>query len=454
MRYHDFTLTMTEHQGQGYDLTAISSETGRVSIVLPLPPPELREQFGRVSAVLHGGASAAVAQATGEALFRWITTGPVESHLRVAWDRAQRSRAGLRIRLSIDPPEIAAWPWELLRDPARGHVFATSPSTLLVRYYDQTEHFGSLVEQETDLPLNLLLVLPTTPDLRLAQERENIERVVAMLPDVLRLYVLEGIVTRTDLTDALLVGNYDIVHFSGHGTFKDGRGYIGLNLPNGKPDWMDGAALSQVAVNYQSTRLVILNACSSGRVDDALAFQGLAPQMVRFGVPAVIAMQYPIGDDAAITFAHEFYKSLCLGEGAGQVDVAVAYARSMLAIVHPRSLAWTTPVLYTHAADGVIYRLTSATDGRSALDPILRRARLESLQASLNESAALDDDFRGADATNLFAWRQTLRRAEESYRARLNDPQPEVRELAGRGLALVQQRLAALDAALTAAARK
>jgi len=133
--------------------------------------------------------------------------------------------------------------------------------------------------------------------------------------------------------------------------------------------------------------------------------------MVRFGVPAVVAMQYPIGDDPAITFAREFYKSLCLGEGAGQVDVAVAYARSMLAIVYPHSPAWAAPVLYTHAADGIIYRLTPATDSRSALDPILRRARLETLQASLDESAALDDDYKGADATSLFAWRQTLRRA-------------------------------------------
>lgn len=454
MRYHDFTLTITEHAGQGYDLAAVSSETGRVSVVLPLPSPELQAQLGRVSEVLRGGAADTTARAAGEALFRWVTVGPVESHLRVAWDRAQRDRAGLRIRLSIDPPEVAAWPWELLRDPARGHVFATAPSTLLVRYYDQAQHFGSLAEQETDLPLNLLLVLPTIPDLQLAQERSNIERVVAAMPDVLRLHVLDGLVTRTALADALLVGDYDIIHFSGHGTFTNGRGYLSLNRADGTPDWLEGTALAQIAVNYRSTRLVLLNACSSGRVDDAQAFQGLAPQLVRLGVPAVIAMQYPIGDAAAITFAHEFYKALCVGAGAGQVDAAVAYARSMLALVHPRSPAWAAPVLYTHAADGVIYRLTSRGAGPAALDPILRRARLETLQASLDESAALDDDFKGADAASLFAWRQTLRRAEEAYRARLDDPQAEVQALARRGLALAQQRLQAVDAALAAAARK
>ncbi len=66
-----------------------------------------------------------------------------------------------------------------------------------MRHYDQTQHFGSLAEQETALPLNLLLVLPSTSDLQLAQERQNIERVVAAMPDVLRLHVLDGIATRT-----------------------------------------------------------------------------------------------------------------------------------------------------------------------------------------------------------------------------------------------------------------
>lgn len=452
MRYQDFTFTITAHQGGSYDLTAVGSETGRVSAVLPPPPAELTAALARVAEALHGGDTEATRSA-GEALFRWVAPPAIESHLRIAWDRAQRGRAGLRIRLSIDPPEVATWPWELLRDPERGHVFATSPSTLLVRYYDQANRFGSLAEQETDLPLDLLLVLPVIPDLQLAQERQNVERVVAAMPDVLRLRVLDGVVTRVDLTDALLVGNYDIVHFSGHGAWVDGRGYVTLNKPAGTLDWIDGPTLAQIAVNYQSTKLVVLNVCSSGRVDDARAFQGLAPQMVKYGMPAVVAMQYPIADDAAVTFAHEFYKALCLGDGAGQVDVAVAYARSMLAILHPHSGAWAAPVLYTHAADGVIYRLTPAT-ARAALDPIQRRARLDALAASLDKTAALQDDFAGADPALLFTWRQTLRRTEESYRARTNDPQPEVRQLAERGLRGVRDRLQALDAALAASARK
>jgi hypothetical protein len=453
MRYHDFTLTITAHQDDGYDLAAVGSETGRVSVVLPPPPPELRQALARVAEVLQGGDTEGATRAAGEGLFRWVAPRAIESHLRIAWDRAQCDRAGLRIRLSIDPPEVAAWPWELLRDPERGHVFATSPATLLVRYYDQASTFGSLAQQETGLPLNLLLVLPTTPDLQLEQERRNVEQIVASMPDVLRLHVLDGVITRVDLTDALLVGSYDIVHFSGHGAFVGGRGYVTLNHTDGTLDWIDGPMLSQVAVNYQSTKLVVLNVCSSGRVDDARAFQGLAPQMVKYGLPAAVTMQYPIGDDEAITFAREFYKSLCLGDGAGQVDVAVAYARSMLAILHPQSPAWAAPVLYTHAADGVIYRLTQ-TAARMTLDPVMRRAQVGALAKSLDATTELQDDFAEADPVQLFAWRQTLRRAEEAYRARVNDSQPEVRRLAERGLQVVQSRLQALDAALTANARK
>ena len=141
----------------------------------------------------------------------------------------------------------------------------------------------------------------------------------------------------------------------------DGRGYVALNLRDGRPDWIHSGTLAQLALSHKPIKLVVLNACGTTRGDDGRAFQGLAPQMVRSGVPAVVTMQFPITDEAAATFAQEFYKRLCAGEDAGQVDVAVTYARGMLAALHAGDHSWAAPVLYTHAADGVIYRLPTQT---------------------------------------------------------------------------------------------
>lgn len=451
MRYQNFTITVSAAQAEGYTVTALGEEVGRATAVQTAPDAELRALVAAASTAQEPDATESVLRAAGEGLFRWLTADPIEGHLRLAWDRAQRVQQGLRVRLSVDAPELAAWPWELLHDPLRDHTFAASPNTLLVRFLDQANRFGGLAQQETELPLNLLQVLPLTPDLDLAQERRNLEYVAQAMPEILQVRALEGVVTRADLADALLMGDYDIVHFSGHGAFVDGRGYVGLNKPDGSLDWIHSGAISRLAVNYRSIKLVVLNMCSSGQVDDGRAFKGLAPQMVRYGVPAVVAMQFPITDAAATTFGREFYKRLCLGEDAGQVDVAVAYARGMLAVLHPDERSWAAPVVFTHAPDGVIYRLPQHDQARQALDPIAQRARLAALTKSLQASRALPEDWLLADANTLFAWRHTLRRAEEAYRAHTTTPNPEAQQVAHAGLTLVQERLASLEKALAAA---
>ncbi len=442
MQYHDFTITINEFQGAGYPVTALAEELGRVATALPAPDEKLRAHLAEVAELQVRGDGEAALAAAGSALFRWLTPEPVETHLRLAWDRAQRNGRGLRLRLTIDSPEISAWPWELLRDPEREHLFALSPATPLVRYFDQANRLGALAEQAAALPLSLLLVLPQTADLDLAAERRSIEEVASSLTTALRVRTLAGLVTRTDLADALLTGDYDIIHFGGHGAFVDGRGYIGLNQPDGTADWIHSGTLSRLAVNYRAVKLVIMNACNSGKLEDGRGFQGLAPQMVRFGVPAVVAMQYPITDAAAHTFAREFYKRLCLGDGAGQVDVALTYARGMVSVLHADEDArgWAAPVLYTHAADGVIYRLPQAES-----QPTAGHAQLQALTGSLQTSLGINDDWALADPGVLATWRQTLLDAEAAYRTHLDDRQPEAQAAARKGLAVIQRRLAAMQ---------
>ncbi len=451
MRYQDFNIVISASRGGEYLVAAVTEDQGRVSDTLPPPDPDLRAQLARIVDHDQAGDMDAFSRTTGSALFRWLMPPAIESHLRIVWDRARRNGHGLRLRLSIDAPELATWPWELLHDPVREHTFAVSPDTLLVRYFDQAAAFGSPADQRTDPPLDLLLVLPAAPDLDLAREQLAVETVAAAMPGALRVHTLKGVITRVDLADALLLGDYDMVHFSGHGAFIDGRGYVALNKPDGTQDWVHSGALSRLAVNYGSIRLVVLNVCSSGRTDEARAFQGLAPQMVRHGVPAVVAMQFPITDEAATTFSREFYRRLCLGEDAGQVDVATTYARGMLAVLHPDALSWAAPVAYTHASDGVIYRLPQNERARQALDPVAQRKRLAVLRASLQTSHELAEDWLLADPDMLLRWRETLRQAENAYRVHVVSSDGEAQQVAQAGLTLMRDRLATLEKTLAPA---
>ncbi len=66
-----------------------------------------------------------------------------------------------------------------------------------------------------------------------------------------------------------------------------------------------------------SMKLVFLNSCKGAEVSSTEPLLGMASQLVKCGIPAVIAMQYAIGDDQAILFAREFYRALFRGLGQG-----------------------------------------------------------------------------------------------------------------------------------------
>ena len=446
MRYQNFTITINEFQGDGYPVSALNDGIGRVTTVLAPPGEDLTAKLAALAHPDQPADREGSVRAAGEGLFHWLVGEPIKTHLRLAWDRAHRDGEGLRLRLCIDSPEISAWPWETLYDSERDHSFAASTTTPLVRYFDQANHLNGLTQPQAELPLHLLLVLPFMADLDLARERAGVELVASSFTTDLRVHALHGIVRRTDLADALLTADYEIVHFSGHSASVDGRGYVALNTRDGRPDWIYSGALVQLVRSHKPIRLIVLNTCGITSGEDGRAFQGLAPQLVRSGVPAVVTMQFPITDEVAATFAQEFYKRLCVGEDAGQVDVAVAYARGMLAALHPGDQSWIAPVLYTQAADGLLCQSQQATPAQHASSAL---AELSPLAESLQLSLEMAEDWGWADPGVLSTWQSTLQRAGDAYRGHLADPRPEVQQVARSGLTVIQRRLTAIDKALS-----
>ena len=73
--------------------------------------------------------------------------------------------------------------------------------------------------------------------------------------------------------------------------------------------------------------MVVLNACRSARTDAVDPFGGMAQGLVQQDATAVVAMQFPISDRAAVKFTGEFYGALVDGL---PVDQAVSSARKSL----------------------------------------------------------------------------------------------------------------------------
>ncbi len=312
----------------------------------------------------------------GGRLFESVFSEEVRVCLRKSLELANRQDAGLRVRLHLrGAPALADLPWEYLYDTSLNRFLALSSETPVVRYLELPESVRSL---PISPPLRVLVMISSPTDYpRLDVDREW-AKISEALADVqgLGLVVAERLeeATLPALQRKLRRGTYHIFHFIGHGGF-DEHAQDGVLLLEegemGRGRAVTGQDLGVLLRDHRPLRLVILNACEGARASRTDPFAGAAQSIVQQGIPAVIAMQFEISDDAAIAFSHEFYGALA---DRYPVDAALAEARKGI-YAKTTDLEWGTPVLYLRAADGFIFHLAAtgkagAVHGQMSAAPV------------------------------------------------------------------------------------
>lgn len=272
------------------------------------------------------------------------------------------SEKGLRINLAINElPAIAALPWELLYNPKKKKFLANSNQTPLVRNIELPTSVRNFVVEP---PVKVLVIIPGNSGLDFPKEKEIITKAFAKLADdkAVRIEFLEGLVTEDEIRKKLALENYHILHFTGHGDFKEGQGFLKIDRdPEGadyyaKQGLLSAEIFSNIVGNRRTINLVVLNACQGAENSTVELFKSVAEMLVFREVPAVVAMQHSIEDAAAIRFSREFYLNLCNGPNRGKVDYSISCARSSLydkRNLYP--LSFSTPVLYLRAFSGTIF---------------------------------------------------------------------------------------------------
>ena len=338
--------------GQAYPISVLDSPAGQcdAEFRLPYEAGELDELVERLT---EGRLADAEVQAFGEQIFNALFGGAV-GRLWEASLGTERDQ-GLRLRLRIDPPELQQLPWEFLYDPRRHVYLGADPATPVVRFLSLPVPVETL---EVPAPLHILVASATPQGLNpLGVEREQRLIQASLAPLIERGKVALTFLphaTVSSLSQNARAGAH-VLHFIGHGVMADGsgEGWVLLETETGIPAAVSGSQLGDI-LRGTDVRLAVLNACETAR-STRNALLGVAPQLVASGIPAVIANQFPISDQAAQAIAREFYAAVADNL---PVDVALAEARKIVRASAEQSAAdWGPPVLFMRSPDGRILDL-------------------------------------------------------------------------------------------------
>jgi hypothetical protein len=300
----------------------------------------------------------------GDKLARFLFPPDIANHLNLSLREANNNNKNLRIRLrlDLDQPDLSQIPWEYCR--IRRKFVAQSIETPIVRYLktNQPDYRPLTIEK----PVRLLLVTASPVDekwkqLEVEKEVEAIKTAVKPLEEAGKVVVdeLYNASPRDLVTKIRRTFRPHILHFIGHGTLQEnGEGALVLEdgSPERKPRLVDVDDISQL-LDASDVSLVVLSACETAAHDASDAIMGIAPRLVWEGMPAVIAMQYPVPDQTAILFATELYTFLT---DFYPLDKAVTEARITTYFTSKDKAYWGIPVLFLRAADGVLWQSPAA----------------------------------------------------------------------------------------------
>ncbi|MGE3075038.1 MAG: CHAT domain-containing protein [Dehalococcoidia bacterium] len=358
--YVDFDLQI-EWSGNGYRAQVLDSPGGQAQaeVTVPFSDLELENFILRVGQRRRGrrrieSSDLDVARQFGAKLFQAIIREDIAGTYRSSLVWAQTHGMGLRIRLRLSgAPGLIDIPWEFLFDQSARRFVALSVDSPVVRFLDVP---GVTTPLKVAPPIKILAVIASPSDFEPLQVEDEWKRLQAVADSVTALSIerLEK-PTLSELQRALR-REYHILHFVGHGGFDEATqdGLLVFEDEQGRGNEVSATYLATLLHDADSLRLAVLNACDGARGSRTDQFAGVAQSLLQQGVPAVVAMQFEISDDAALTFAREFYGAFAEGL---PLEAALAEARKSM-FAEQNDSEWATPVLYLRSVGSDIFEIS------------------------------------------------------------------------------------------------
>jgi hypothetical protein len=359
--YHDFEVLIGDQEGAGYPIRVMTSPAGQGEGWFTFPFAEDTFQAA-LSKIVSGHTDESFLIELGAQLFSALFTGDVRARYDESAGLTGRD-SGLRIRLSLDAQPLQELPWELAHNPEKREFLVLSKRSLVTRYLAVPRPTPPL---KVDPPLRILILVAAPDDASPIDADDEVARIHQALHPLLE----EGMVklsiasrcTKRYLRQRLLDLSPHVLHYIGHGSLAESRGVLLLEDQEGRAEGLDGQTLGTL-LKGSGVQLAVLNTCLSA-IDpsgpDLLTFRGrraglmgVGPALVDAGLGAVVAMQFPMADVSARTFAEDFYAMLARFK---PVDECISRAREALLLeVGLDRPDWAAPVLFMRASDGVLF---------------------------------------------------------------------------------------------------
>ncbi|NEO53321.1 MAG: CHAT domain-containing protein [Okeania sp. SIO3B5] len=311
----------------------------------------------------------------GEALFETLFDSQLrEDFLAYYQEIVKQKQQNLAVILEAIP-ELAAYPWELMCLPEQynqGEIyFATDRKLSFYRCRYQSQEIDKLsiqINKNEQLKIALVVSIPTadpqlSDDVEYQEVKQYLKQVDSEKEQVKFLPVMDSL-DFYEIVERLETDKPDIFHFIGHGQLieKDGEevGQIAFVGEFGKADWKDAKTFVRL-FNSHKPKIVILQACETGKQSQTNAFSSVASRLILQRIPVVIAMQYKVSNLTAVSFVKEFYSRIVKGDS---VEMAVQKARFKLSIENGYDKRYfATPVIFMAVQDGHLFEsATSANE--------------------------------------------------------------------------------------------
>ena len=364
----------------------------------------------------------------------------------------------LRLRLHVAdaaPPELHDLHWELLFDPKEKIALGRSRETAFSRYLGVSFEPGRPV---TGRP-RLLIVLACPNDLAdyglseidRVEVMRGLRQALSPLAELMTCEVLEGPASVERIRDRLVDGEFHALHLVAHGQLPldEPGARLMLEAADGSADPVAEGPLAEVFGGQRNLRLISLIACHGGAPSGRDPFSGLAPALIRCGVPAVVAMRQQISLSGAMRFTEHFYRNLARD---GRVDAATNEARLQLYLGELSSPEWGTPALFMRLVEGRLWRPPEdiegddSTDAEAGGDDVESRAATPVVKTLL--ASDLVDRARWTEELGDERIAEILRRHDRLARDLLRDHGGLEVDRAGHLLALFDRPLPAVRWAL------